>query len=75
MTAYDKKSVKITSSAAASITLEVDLDGTGVWVPYETFKLDAGQTLSHEFPKGFSAYWVRARSNKAITATAWFTYN
>ncbi|MGJ8652923.1 MAG: hypothetical protein ACSHX8_06580 [Opitutaceae bacterium] len=75
MTAYDKKSVELSATSVASITLEVDIDGTGLWVPYETFELKAGVTVSHDFPEGFSAYWVRATSDAATTATAWFTYN
>ena len=71
MTAYDKKSVELSAANAARITLEVDIDGTGLWVPYKTFELDAGKTVAHEFPEGFSAYWVRATSD---TATVWFKY-
>lgn len=74
MTVYDKKSVKLSATAASSITLEVDIDGTGLWLPYETFELDAGETVTHDFPEGFSAYWVRATSDTDTTASAWFTY-
>lgn len=75
MTAYDEKSLELSATSVASITLEVDIDGTGLWLPYETFKLKAGETVSLDFPEGFSAYWVRATSDAATTATAWFTYN
>ncbi len=74
MTAYDQKSVELSATSAASITLEVDVDGTGLWVPYKTFKLEAGKSVAHTFSEGFSAYWVRARSNVDSTATAQFTY-
>lgn len=75
MTAYDKKSVELSASSASSITLEVDMDGTGLWLPYETFELAAGESVSHDFPEGFSAYWVRAVSDRDTMATVWFTYN
>lgn len=75
MTAYDQKSVELSATSAANITLEVDIDGTGLWLPYETFELDAGECVSHDFREGFSAYWVRATSDTDTTATAWFTYN
>lgn len=74
MTAYDKKSVELYTKSDARITLEVDLDGTGLWVPYKTFELAEEETVSHEFPEGFSAYWVRAISDADTTTTAWFTY-
>ena len=74
MTAYDEKSVELTTTSATNITLEVDIDGTGLWVRYETFKLKADETVTHNFPESFSAYWVRATSDKETTATVWLTY-
>ena len=75
MTAYDKKSVELSAVDATTITLEVDVDGTDLWVPYESFAIKAGETVSHTFPEGFSAYWVRATSAHDTTATAWFKYD
>jgi hypothetical protein len=74
MTAYDKKSVELSTASATRITLEVDLDGTGLWVPYKTFDLKPGEAIKHEFPEAFSAYWIRATSDRDTTATAWFVY-
>jgi hypothetical protein len=75
MTAYDHKQAVVTSSEAATIRLEVDIDGTGLWIPYQSFKLAAGQTVKHNFPAGFSAYWVRAVSDARTIATVTFIYN
>ena len=33
-----------------------------------------GQTLRHVFPDGYSAHWVRVKSDTTTTATALFTY-
>lgn len=74
MTAYDQKSVELSAADATRITLEVDLDGTRLWVPYKSFDLTSGETVTHEFPEAFSAYWVRATSDHDTTATAWFKY-
>jgi hypothetical protein len=74
MTAYDQKTVTISSSANATIRLEVDVDGTGLWIPYKSFELTAAQAIEHAFPEGFSAYWVRAVSNAKTTATVTFVY-
>lgn len=74
MTAYDEKSVDLKTLEASSITLEVDVDGTGLWVPYKTFELEPGKTETHTFPEGFSAYWVRAISDSDTTATVWLKY-
>jgi len=74
MTGYDKKSVELSVNKATNITLEVDIDGTGLWVNYKTFTLKSGESFSYTFPEGFSAYWVRATSSSDTKATAWFTY-
>ena len=74
MTAYDRKSVELNILDSSSITLEVDVDGTGVWVPYKTFELESGKTATHTFPEGFSAYWVRAISDSDTKATVWLKY-
>ena len=74
MTGYDQKQVSISSSAAAKISLEVDVDGTGLWIPYRSFTLKAGESIEHTFPAGFSAYWVRAVSNAETKATVTFVY-
>ncbi|MDB9741993.1 hypothetical protein OAB00_04005 [Akkermansiaceae bacterium] len=75
MTAYDKKSVEITSSDAATITLEVDIDGTNLWMPYKSFEMKAGEKVSNQFPEGFSAYWVRAVSDADTSASVTFFYD
>ena len=76
MTGYDEKTVEFshTSADPVSITLQVDLDGTGLWVDYHVFNVEPGETVSHRFPVGFSASWARGISNKNTTATARFTY-
>jgi hypothetical protein len=72
MTAYDKKSLTLKTSAPATITAEIDITGNGDWTTYRTFKVD-GET-SHVFPEAFSAYWIRFRSNQGCTATATLLY-
>ena len=74
MTGYDRKSVTVSAENDAEITLEVDVDGTGLWVPCKAFELKAGSTVRHVFPDGFSAYWVRAVCSVDTTATVTFRY-
>ncbi len=76
MTGYDQKSVKLSHSGSGTvdITLEVDLDGTGFWVPYRTFAAKSGEVVSHEFPAAFGAYWVRAKADRDTKATVMFEY-
>lgn len=73
MTGYDKKKVSISADKEVKITLEVDFDLSGFHT-YKTFTVPAGKTINYEFPRGFSAHWIRAISDKACTATVEFTY-
>ena len=74
MTGYDRKSVTILTRNDSRITLEIDVDGTGLWVPWKTFELKAGAAAKHAFPDGFSAYWIRAVCSVDTTATVSFLY-
>jgi hypothetical protein len=74
MTAYDRKTLRLSTDADASITAEVDLSGDGNWVSYRTFAVKAGEALEHPFPDAFSAYWIRFRSDREVTATAQLDY-
>ncbi|MCA9139911.1 MAG: hypothetical protein KDB00_24225, partial [Planctomycetales bacterium] len=76
MRGYDRKSVSLShlSSDPVTITLEIDIDGNGMWVPYKSFVIPAGTTTNHTFPLAFSAFWVRAFTDAATTATVQFEY-
>ncbi|MDF1755121.1 MAG: discoidin domain-containing protein [Verrucomicrobiales bacterium] len=74
MTAYDKKSVTIESTSPTSITLEVDIDGTDLWIPYQSFDVAPENTVEHQLPDGFSAYWIRAVSKDDSEVTVQFEY-
>jgi|GEM_PF-156801 len=74
MYGYDRKELTLTAAAATTITVEVDFLANNTWSRYQTFSLAAGQTVTHLFPTGFHAHWVRVKSSTATTATAQFTY-
>ena len=74
MYGYDQKSLSLSSSVAADITVEVDILANNTWSTYRIFSLNAGETLVHDFPDGYHAHWVRVRSNVATTASAQFIY-
>jgi hypothetical protein len=56
------------------VRLEVDVTGTGVWIPYQSLEVPSGKQMQHEFPADFSANWVRAVSNHDTNATVQFEY-
>ncbi|MDV6030199.1 MAG: sulfatase-like hydrolase/transferase [Phycisphaera sp. RhM] len=76
MKGYDQKSVTIAhgSSKPVRITLQIDLDGNDRWVNHRSFEVPAGESLRHEFPKGFSACWIRAICNTETAATVQLDY-
>ncbi len=41
---------------------------------YETVTVPARGYVHHEFPRGFSAHWVRLSVDKDCRATAYFMY-
>lgn len=71
---YDRKKVQLTAADAVTVTLEVDPTNTGAWKPYKSLQLEPNKPLTHIFPEGFGAYWVRVKSDQPTTATAWFVY-
>jgi hypothetical protein len=74
MYGYDHKALTLATTAATTLTVEVDFLADNTWSTYQAFKLAAGQSVKHVFPQGFHAHWVRVKSSAATTASARFTY-
>jgi len=76
MRGYDEKTATLShgSTTPVQITLQIDIDGNGRWVTHETFSVPAGEKISHPFPEGFSACWVRAVSDTDTTTTVQLEY-
>jgi hypothetical protein len=77
MTGYENKKVQLSHDrpAAVQFTIEVDFLANRSWHAYQTVTVPAGQTVTHVFPAGFSAHWVRVKTDANCKATAWFLYN
>lgn len=73
-TGYDQKHLMLSAEKAVKVTVEVDLSGTGLWVPYRVFDVVPGQTTQHEFPSSFGAYWLRMIVSEDVVATAQLRY-
>ena len=74
MTAYDEKSLQLTSDKDSTITVQVDVHGDGTWVDVMDLAVKAGKPLDHKFPDEFSAYWIRFASDKDAVVTAQLSY-
>ncbi|MCK4627826.1 MAG: chitobiase/beta-hexosaminidase C-terminal domain-containing protein, partial [Sedimentisphaerales bacterium] len=77
MTGYNNKSVELSHNLQEDVVfaIEVDFLADRSWHVYKSISVPAGKTIVHKFPDGFSAHWVRLKTNKSCTATAWFIYN
>jgi hypothetical protein len=79
MTGFDNKVLHLQNQSAKNgqavqFKLEVDFLGDGSWAEYDTFAVKENGYVHHEFPKGFSAHWVRLTPDADCTATAYFMY-
>lgn len=77
MTGFDKKVLHVCQegAAVADFTVEVDFLGYGSWQKYTSIRIASGEYKYHVFPSGFSAHWVRLKSNRDCKATAQFFYS
>lgn len=76
MAGYDDKTLTLSHTSENPVVFEVQIDitGTGFWKTYATLTVPAGETVTHEFPPGFEAYWVRFVAKHPTTATAMLRY-
>ncbi|MCB9890052.1 MAG: hypothetical protein H6833_00200 [Planctomycetes bacterium] len=61
--------------AELGIEIQVDVTGHGRWVQYRFVQVPIGQPFVHEFPRDFSAYWIRFRARAAARVTAQLEYS
>lgn len=76
MTGYDKKTMLLSHDSTSDVvfSVEVDFVRDGTWKEYGRFTVKPGEVLTHEFPAGYSAHWVRLRVDTPCIATAQFRY-
>jgi hypothetical protein len=76
MTNFGRKSATLSHDADRPVRFAIDVDflATGSWHRYAVLDVPAGTPLSHRFPDGFAAHWVRVSADHSGLATAWFEY-
>ena len=76
MTGYDHKKVELSHDRNQDVTftIEVDFLCRGTWQTYDQIVVPTGKRVTHTFPAGFSAHWVRLAVDQPCQTTAWFTY-
>lgn len=76
VTGYDHKRLTLshTSREPVQFRIEADITGAGDWVEVTSLSVAPGQSLKHDFPDAFGAYWLRATASADTTATAQLEY-
>jgi hypothetical protein len=80
MTNFGRKTVTLSHDAAKTVRFAIEVDfelaaGDGRWHRYAIVDVPAGQSVTHAFPDGFAAHWVRVSADVTAKATAWFRYD
>ncbi len=73
---YERRSLQLVhdTPAEATITLELDMQGTGEWTTYRTVTLEPRTPAWLDLTSAPVATWIRLISNVPLTnATAWFS--
>jgi len=76
MYGFNQKALHLTQNSDQNVnfTIEVDILGNGEFMKYQEFAVSPGAYVHHEFPPGFSAYWVRLKTDRTCEATALMIY-
>ena len=69
MTGFDEKFLTVSSDKGANVTIELDITGTGIWIPFRTFKSADRINISN-----IRAYWLRAIADRDCKATVQLEY-
>jgi hypothetical protein len=77
MTGFDRKVIHLANDGSAPATVEIEVDplGDGVFRTYRSIDVPPGGYVHHEFPDGFAAHWLRLRALRAGTLTAEIVYS
>lgn len=76
MAGYDQKRATLRHDAPTTVrfTLDIDFAADGLFLPFTTLDVPAGEALDYTFPEGFAAHWIRVRVDQDCRATAYFQY-
>ncbi len=75
MTGYDRKTLTLAHDQAETVTftLEINFDHQGFHT-WREIAVPPGEGVSHTFPEGYHAHWLRLRCDRDCRATAQLQY-
>ncbi len=73
---YDRRTLKLSHDGKRPVTfrVELDLDGTGLWITHKAFEVPHGDAVTYEFPAAIHARWLRASADADCSATVQLVY-
>jgi hypothetical protein len=73
---FNKKVLHLTqtSEQAVSFTIQVDKTGNNKWIDYKVIKVPKNGYVNFIFPADFKATWIRFKTDKDCTASAFFHF-
>ena len=76
MTGFEHKCIHLSQRGKKKIrfTLEVDFLGSGDWHDYREFEVGPDGYEAFPFPPGFSAHWIRVRTDRDAVCSAQLHY-
>jgi hypothetical protein len=76
MTGFVNKCVHLQNHGEGTVRfrIEIDFHGHGAFATHAEVPVSAGQVVTHVFPTGFSAHWVRIVPDRDTVASAQFFY-
>ena len=75
MTNFGRQSLTLDhdSDRTVRFTIDVDFLADGSWNTYSVIDVPAGRPLTHQFPGGYAAHWIRVTADYTGTGSAWLT--
>lgn len=74
MSGFDETQMTLSSDTPVELSIEIDLTGMDDWTVYRRFTLEGEKAVTHTFPDGFQASWLRCRSSGTAKVTIWLEY-
>ncbi|NWJ51427.1 MAG: hypothetical protein HXX14_11245 [Bacteroidetes bacterium] len=73
---YDKRSLTLSHQSKNAVTFQIEVEpiGHGPWMVYKEITVAPGKSFSYTFPDNFQSRWIRFKTNKSTTASAWLDY-
>lgn len=78
MTNFRNKRIELSHDSDQPVQFSILVDVLGTrrsWKVYRKVTVEVGKKVTHEFPDGFSAHWVRVKVDRDCRATAWLIYD